>query len=310
MRPGPHQAGAAWTKRCYAILAQALGAVHCPLSAVHPYHPPMSDDTGTTAVEATPGKGRGGARGEGARAGADPARADRAPAGVDAALLSAAAPAVEAMLICTERPLSAARLGEGLVAAGVAPAKEAAGADRLAKAAIERLNDAYEKEGRAFRIDAVAGGYRIMTTPEQAAAVAAIRGAQARTVLSRAAIETLAIIAYKQPMTRATLEAIRGVACGEILRSLIDRRFVTIAGRAEEPGRPMLYGTTKRFLEVFGLSSLKDLPTVEEFRARAGEGGDGEGGDAADTADAADASEAAAEAAARRSETGDPESAG
>ena len=187
---------------------------------------------------------------------------------VDPAVAQHAAPAVEAMLICTERPLPAARIGEALVAAGLVRAEEAAGADRVARAAVEQLNREYEQGNRAFRIDAVAGGYRVMTVPGQAAAVAAIRGAQARTALSRAAVETLAIIAYKQPLTRASLEAIRGVACGEILRSLIDRRLVTIAGRAEEPGRPMLYGTTKRFLEVFGLSSLKDLPSVEEFRSR------------------------------------------
>ena len=82
----------------------------------------------------------------------------------------------------------------------------------------------------------------------------------------------MAIIAYKQPITRAALEAIRGVACGEILRSLMDRRLVTIVGRAEELGRPMLYGTSKQFLEVFGLTSIKDLPSVEEFKQRGGLG--------------------------------------
>ncbi len=207
------------------------------------------------------------------------------------ALLAAAAPAVEAMLICTERPLPATRIGEALVAAGQIKPEDAAGADRVAAACIERLNQEYERAGRAFRVDAVAGGYRVMTVPEQAAAVAAIRGAQARTALSRAAVETLAIIAYKQPLTRASLEAIRGVACGEILRSLIDRRLVTIAGRAEEPGRPMLYGTTKRFLEIFGLASLKDLPSVEEFRARAAERDDDEGGEREQPAPAAEEGE-------------------
>lgn len=175
------------------------------------------------------------------------------------------------MLISTDRPLSAARLAEGLLAAGAVTAAHADRADGIAKAAVDRLNHDYAQAERAFRIDAVAGGYRVMTTPEHASAVAAIRGAQAKTSLSRAAVETLAIVAYKQPLTRASLEAIRGVACGEILRSLIERRLVTIAGRAEEPGRPMLYGTTKRFLEVFGLASLKDLPSVEEFRSRAGD---------------------------------------
>ena len=81
--------------------------------------------------------------------------------------------------------------------------------------------------------------------------------------LTKPALETLAIIAYKQPILRADIEAIRGVACGETIRSLMEKHLVKIAGRAEEPGRPILYGTTKRFLELFGLNSLKDLPQSE-----------------------------------------------
>ena len=84
--------------------------------------------------------------------------------------------------------------------------------------------------------------------------------------LSPAAMETLSIIAYRQPVMRAEIEAIRGVACGEVLRGLLERRFVRIAGRAEELGRPMLYGTTKDFLRVFGLSGIDDLPEVEGLK--------------------------------------------
>src|SRR5207302_1090745 len=84
--------------------------------------------------------------------------------------------------------------------------------------------------------------------------------------LTKAAVETLAIIAYKQPILRAEVEAIRGVACGETIRSLMEKHLVRIAGRAEEPGRPILYGTTKRFLELFGLNTLKDLPQGEELQ--------------------------------------------
>jgi segregation and condensation protein B len=83
--------------------------------------------------------------------------------------------------------------------------------------------------------------------------------------LTPAALETLAIVAYRQPLLRADLEAIRGVACGEVLRGLLDRRLIRIVGRAEELGRPMLYGTTKEFLEVFGLASLKDLPQAKDL---------------------------------------------
>ena len=104
-----------------------------------------------------------------------------------------------------------------------------------------------------------------MTLPDYARAVAAIRGPKDAGRLSRAALETLSIVAYRQPITRAELEAIRGASSGEILRTLLDRRLVSITGRAEEPGRPILYGTSKRFLEVFGLSSVKDLPSPKEI---------------------------------------------
>ena len=135
--------------------------------------------------------------------------------------------------------------------------------------AVALLNATYEKTSRAFRIELVAGGYRIVTLAVHAKAVAALHGLAAQQKLSKAAVETLAIIAYKQPVTKSTLEAIRGVSCGEVLRSLLERRLVTIAGRAEELGRPILYATSKRFLEAFGLGSLRDLPSTEEITGRA-----------------------------------------
>jgi segregation and condensation protein B len=136
-------------------------------------------------------------------------------------------------------------------------------------AAVVELNTIYESTGRSFRIEAIAGGYRVLTLSRYAPDVARLRNAKVSSKLSRAAIETLAIVAYKQPMTRAELEAIRGVSCGEVLKSLLERRLITIKGRAEELGRPMLYGTTREFLDHFGLPSIKDLPTVEELRATA-----------------------------------------
>ena len=99
-----------------------------------------------------------------------------------------------------------------------------------------------------------------MVAPEFGSVVAAFDRNRQSTKLSRASIETLSIIAYRQPITRAQIEAIRGVACGEVLRSLLDRKLIVIKGRAEEIGRPMLYGTTAQFLELFGLASLRDLP--------------------------------------------------
>jgi segregation and condensation protein B len=122
------------------------------------------------------------------------------------------------------------------------------------------LADEYEAAGRGFVLVKVAGGYRYQTHPDLSPYVErfVLEGQHAR--LSAPAFETLAIIAYKQPILRADVEAIRGCACGETIRSLMEKHLVKIAGRAEEPGRPILYGTTKRFLELFGLNNLRDLP--------------------------------------------------
>lgn len=173
---------------------------------------------------------------------------------VDAAL------AVEALLVTSDRALPAAQLADA-VRGSHGSALDAAEVE----AAIASLNAEYERTGRSFRVEKVAGGYRLMTLPEFAPVIAAHHKARASTKLSKAAIETLAIIAYRQPVTRAEVEAIRGVACGETIKTLMDRRLVTIRGRAEEVGRPMLYGTTKQFLDAFGLSSLKDLPATGEL---------------------------------------------
>ncbi len=139
-------------------------------------------------------------------------------------------------------------------------------AEGVIEKAIELLNAQYEKTGRAFRIERIAGGYRFMTLARHAKAVAALHQDRDSIKLSRQAIETLAIIAYRQPITRAELESIRGVACGEVLRSLMERRLIAIVGRSEELGRPMLYGSTKHFLDAFGLASLKDLPSAADLK--------------------------------------------
>lgn len=165
--------------------------------------------------------------------------------------------AIEAVLLTSDRPVPASRLCEALAL------DSDKGAKKQVEDAIESLNAKYEKTGRSFRIESVAGGYRLMTLPKFAAVVAAVQGIRENARLSRAAIETLAIVAYRQPATRAQIEAIRGVACGEVLKTLLERRLVTIVGRAEELGRPMLYGTSKQFLEAFGLASVRDLPAID-----------------------------------------------
>lgn len=162
---------------------------------------------------------------------------------------------IEAILIAADRPVSLHRLREAL-------ALDAEANDHL-KAAIDELNNLYDQTERSFRVEAVAGGFRLMTRAAHAADVAAIRGLRDAQKLTRAGLETLAIIAYRQPATRAQIEAIRGVACGEVLKTLLEARLIAITGRAEELGRPMLYGTTRQFLETFGLASIRDLPPVD-----------------------------------------------
>lgn len=162
---------------------------------------------------------------------------------------------LEAVLMSVERPATAARLGEIV---GTKDTKAIA-------SAIKSLNAFYDKHERAFRIEQVAGGFQILTLPQHKDLIASMHKAKDDTKLSPAALETLAIIAYKQPMMRADIETIRGVSCGEVLRALMDRHLIKIVGRAEELGRPMLYGTTRTFLQVFGLANLKDLPKAGEL---------------------------------------------
>lgn len=128
------------------------------------------------------------------------------------------------------------------------------------------LAAAYDEAGHGFQLVKVAGGWRYQTHADLSPYVERFLLDGQRARMSGAALETLAIIAYKQPMLRAQLEAIRGVACGEVLKSLMERRLVKIVGRAEEVGRPMLYGTTPEFLRVFGIANLSDLPQAKDLR--------------------------------------------
>lgn len=163
---------------------------------------------------------------------------------------------LEALLFASDVPLSAAKITQTL------------GLDstRAVKLAVEELNHAYDQREAAFRIEERAGGYQILTLPQYAEYIQRLMRKRDEGRLTPAALETLAIIAYKQPILRVDVEAIRGVACGEVIRTLMEYNLVKIVGRAEDVGRPMLYGTTKHFLEVFGLSSLKDLPKADQLK--------------------------------------------
>jgi segregation and condensation protein B len=162
---------------------------------------------------------------------------------------------VEAVLFASDESLSAARLAD-IVETGAKQIREH----------VENLNEKYTTNGNSFRIDQIAGGYQMMTLPPYNHWLKKLLRVRSDNKLSPAALETLAIIAYKQPIIRADIEAIRGVAAGEMIRNLMYKGLVKIVGRAEVLGRPMLYGTTKKFLEVFGLNTLKDLPKVEELK--------------------------------------------
>lgn len=181
---------------------------------------------------------------------------------------------VEALLLVAERPMTDQKIAGLLELEDTRGDGDDAGSDdgdaalspvQQVRGAIGRLNAGYEATGRAFRIVQVAGGHQIMTQPEHGDVLSRLRGDRQLSKLTPAALETLAIIAYRQPVLRADLEAIRGVACGEVLRGLLERRLVRIVGRAEELGRPMLYGTTKEFLQIFGLGTIKDLPKSDDL---------------------------------------------
>jgi len=186
----------------------------------------------------------------------DPAAEEAASRDEQTAAEREVAATVEAILFASGSPLSAARIVE----IGVLPGR------RAVREAVATLNERYERMGCSFRIEPIAGGYQMLTRPEYHDVVSRLSRAKSDLRLSQAAMETLSIVAYRQPVLRADVEAIRGVACGDVLRGLLEKRLVKIVGRAEVLGRPMLYGTTRRFLEVFGLNSLKDLPKVEELR--------------------------------------------
>ena len=160
---------------------------------------------------------------------------------------------VEALLFASDVPLEAERIREVLDLENAA----------AARGLVEELMTRYEGEPRGLAIVEVGGGYRMVTRPELAPWLVRLARARTRVRLSRPALETLAIIAYKQPVSRPELDAVRGVSSDAVLDGLLERRLVRIAGRKEAPGRPFLYETTREFMVAFGLRDLNDLPKIE-----------------------------------------------
>lgn len=164
---------------------------------------------------------------------------------------------LEAVLFLAREPLNSRRLAQ---LAGLADGTEA-------RTLIRRLNRYYDEGHTAFRAEEVAGGFQLMTRPKFGGWLRRLYQSPIETRLSAPALETLAVVAYRQPALRAEVEAIRGVDCGEILRQLMERDLIRILGRSDDLGRPFVYGTTKRFLQVFGLRQLDDLPRAAQLRS-------------------------------------------
>jgi segregation and condensation protein B len=164
---------------------------------------------------------------------------------------------IEALLFASDQPLPIARLCEVL---DVDERSEV-------QAALDALAGAYADPERAFRLVQVAGGWQIATKPEYATVIRRLFTGKRRVRLTKAALETLAIIAYKQPTTRPEVDAIRGVASGGVLETLLERNLIRIAGRSDGIGRPLLYGTTPEFLHYLGINRLEDLPSLEELES-------------------------------------------
>jgi segregation and condensation protein B len=162
---------------------------------------------------------------------------------------------VEALLFAAEEPLAPRGLAR------------AAGSDSASvRKALAAIKAAYDEQRRPWDLTEVGGGYRLMTRPEFFPAIQRLKTQTAQRKLTQAALETLALIAYRQPIGRAEVESVRGVACGPVLRLLLDKKLIKIAGRGAGLGQPLLYGTTDYFLEHFGLKSIQDLPKMGEFK--------------------------------------------
>ena len=163
---------------------------------------------------------------------------------------------LEAVLLLAREPLTTRKLAK--------LAKLADGTE--ARTLLKELQRRYDGRASAMQLVEVAGGVRLMTRPQLADWIRRLHGCGDPLSLTSPALETLSVVAYRQPVLRAEIEAIRGVQCGEILRVLMERDLLRIVGRSEELGRPFQYGTTKNFLQVFGLRSLEQLPSVDQIR--------------------------------------------
>ena len=178
---------------------------------------------------------------------------------------------VEALLFAAHKPLKPSEIRAVLAGEGEEKTEAAlVGFKRVKEAeigaAIEELKVDYIQSDRSFTIAEVAGGFQLVSKPDYGLWLKRLLDVDRPSRLSPSALETLAIVAYRQPITRVEIESVRGVNVDGVLRTLLERGLVKITGRSELPGRPLQYGTTQTFLEHFGLRDLEDLPAVEELR--------------------------------------------
>jgi len=188
---------------------------------------------------------------------------------------------LEALLFASDAPIEIERIREVLELDSTAAAREL----------VQGLAGRLDGEARALQVIEVGGGFRLVTRPEVAPWLVKLQRSKTKSRLSRPALETLAIIAYRQPVSRPEVDAIRGVNSEGVLDNLLDRRMVRIAGRKDSPGRPFLYETTRDFLVAFGLRDLSELPKVEGELIVAEPEGDAGGGEVADTGEVATAAD-------------------
>jgi segregation and condensation protein B len=179
---------------------------------------------------------------------------------------------IEALLFAAQKPLTARELAAAIKGAGgddeLVLNEFAKATEAQVAAALEQLKIEYLQQSRAFQLAEKSDGWQLVSDPAYASWVRQLFPAAKPARLTPPSLETLAIIAYRQPITRADIEAVRGVAVDGVLQNLMERGLVKIAGRAEVPGRPLIYETTEFFLEHFGLRDLDELPNAEELRTR------------------------------------------
>ena len=175
---------------------------------------------------------------------------------------------VESLLFVSTEPLTIDQLASVLA---ISSDRQQLAVRQRIFTVLQKLQEEYREMGRGLQLVEVAGGYQITTRPENAPWIKQLQTVRTATRLSRPALETLAIVTYRQPVTTPEIEAIRGVDCSGVLKTLLERRLIKIVGRKEAVGKPMLYGTTREFLQYFGLRDISELPPLKDLQELAQE---------------------------------------